>query len=404
MTVLILGVIFALLPFLVAMLWHTLNWYQIIPKKYLTGVFFHLNPYAIMAFITEQMFNPRAGRSIPTIIWPIHCCVMLAASSLVLFISVLMVRKVALHQIVGQPGTFRRWFLDKPKTFMERTGSDQTAGSIRSIHSSPLIWKELRNTILRGRKITGTIGISTSLALIILIYGFGAIIVFLGYEEAQIMYSAFFVGMGILFTIIFSATCITSEKESRSWPLLLSTPLSDWHILLGKFVGILRRCLPFWLFFLLYVILFCSKKIFHPIAILQMSMLITGVVVFLSGSGIYFSTRFRRTTSAVVANLAMSLILWALTPLLVVNYKYGFYTHDTINLYLSTNPVIQAVVIMDLGNTDSDLSDLKYDWPFNDLDELGATNVFLCITMLIYMSLGLFLAWRAKCRFRSNIF
>ncbi|MHC4583928.1 MAG: ABC transporter permease, partial [Planctomycetota bacterium] len=102
MTVLSLGVLFALLPFLVAMLRHTLHWNQIIPEKYLTGVFFHLNPYAIMAFITEQMFNPRAGRGIPTIIWPIHCCVMLAASGLVLFISVLKVRKVALHQIGGQ--------------------------------------------------------------------------------------------------------------------------------------------------------------------------------------------------------------------------------------------------------------------------------------------------------------
>ncbi len=407
MTVLTLGVLFALLPFLVAMLWHTLHWHQIIPEKYLIGVFFHLNPYAIMAFITEQMFNPRAGRGMQTIIWPIHCCVMLAASGLVLFISVLMVRKVALHQIGGQLNTFRRWFLDKPKTSMERTGSDQTTGSIRSIHSSPLIWKELRNTILRGRKITGTIGIAISLALIILIYGFGAIIVFLGIEEAQIMYSAFFMGMGILFTVIFPATCITTEKESRSWPLLLSTTLSDWQILLGKFVGILRRCLPIWLFLLLYVILFCSEKIFHPIAILQISMLITGVVVFLSGSGIYFSTHFRRTTSAVVANLAMALILWALIPLLVgftSNYKYGFYKHDAFNLYLSTNPVIQAVVIMDMGNMDSNLSNLEYDWPFYDLDELGATNVFLWITMLIYMSMGLLFAWRAKCRFRRNIF
>jgi len=402
MTVLTLGALLALLPFLVAMLWHTLNWYQIIPKKYLIGAFYYLNPYAIMTFITEQMLNPRTGRGIPTIIWPIHCCVMLAASSLVLFISVLMVRKVALHQIGGRLGTFRRWFLDKPKTSLQRTGSDQTAGSIRSIHNSPLIWKELRNTILRGRKITRTIGITISLALIILIYGFGAIMVFLGAEEAQVMYSAFFMGMGILFTVIFPATCITTEKESRSWPLLLSTTLSDWQILLGKFVGILRRCLPIWFLLLLYVILFCSQKIFHPIAIMQMSMLIAGVVVFLSGSGIYCSTRFRRTTSAVVANLAMALILWALIPFLTVNYR--FYEHDAVNLYLSTNPVIQAVVIMDMGNTGSDLSNLEYNWPFHDLDELGATNVFLWITMLVYMSLGLFLAWRAKCRFRKNIF
>jgi len=66
--------------------------------------------------------------------------------------------------------------------------------------------------------------------------------------------------------------------------------------------------------------------------------------------------------------------------------------------------VLQAVVIMDMGNMDSNLSNLEYDWPFYNLDELGATNVFLWITMLIYMSLGLFFAWRAKCQLRRNIF
>jgi ABC-type transport system involved in multi-copper enzyme maturation permease subunit len=402
MTILSTGVLFALLPFLTALLFH-----EIISEQFFWAILLHTNPYCALAFHTDTMLSPTTAGVRFTFFWPLNSSTMLAASGLLLFISVLMVRKVALHQINGQLDTFRRWLLDNQETSVERTGSDQTAGAIRSIHGAPLIWKELRNTIFRGRKITGAIGVLISLALIILIYGFGAIMVFLGYEGAQIMYSAFFMGMGVLFTVIFPATCITTEKESSSWPLLLSTTLSDWQILLGKFVGILRRCLPIWLFLLLYVILFCSARIFHPIAISQMSMLIAGVIVFLSGSGIYFSTRFRRTTSAVVASLAMALTIWVLIPLLLVftfGYKYGFYGHDAFDLYLSTNPVLQAVVIMDLKNMDNNLSNLEYDWPFSDLDELGTTNVFLLITMLVYMSLGLFFAWRAKCRFRRNVF
>jgi len=170
MTILTLGILFALLPFLTTLLFH-----EIISEQFFGTILLHTNPYCALAYHTDTMLTPTTAGVGLTFFWPLNSSIMLAASGLVLFISVLIVRKVALHQIGGQLDTFRRWLLDNQKTSMERTGSDQTAGSIRSIHGAPLIWKELRNTILRGRKITGTIGIAISLALIILIYGFGTL-------------------------------------------------------------------------------------------------------------------------------------------------------------------------------------------------------------------------------------
>ena len=76
--------------------------------------------------------------------------------------------------------------------------------------------------------------------------------------------------LGMLFTIVLPATSITSEKETRSWPLLLATTIDDRQILFGKFIGILRRCLPVWIFLFGHIILFSLAEFIHPIAIIQM--------------------------------------------------------------------------------------------------------------------------------------
>ena len=78
MTLVTLGVLFALLPFLVAMLWHTLNLRHIIPEQMLLKVLFHPNPYGILAFNTDAMMSPRGGAF--TFYWPVHCGIMLAGS------------------------------------------------------------------------------------------------------------------------------------------------------------------------------------------------------------------------------------------------------------------------------------------------------------------------------------
>ncbi len=126
-----------------------------------------------------------------------------------------------------------------------------------------------------------------------------------------------FTVIGSVFTIVLSATSITSEKETRSWPILLATSMDDWYILLGKAIGVFRRCFPIWLLMAGHIFLYILLKYIHPVAIFHMPIFITGLVVFLTGTGLYFSARFRRTTSAVVANFALALVLWAVVPVIL---------------------------------------------------------------------------------------
>ena len=212
-----------------------------------------------------------------------------------------------------------------------------------------------------------------------------------------------FLALGMLFTIVLSATTITSEKESRSWPLLLATTLSDWQILFGKFVGILRRCSLVWILLFGHVILFALAGFIHPLAIFQMAILVVWIIVFFAGTGLYFSSRFKRTTTAVVMNFALAVTIWGLIPLLMgIITGITRSSDDLVAGYCNIIPFVQGVVVMD-ATVGYSYPIGYFPWPSGNLNVVDSTFLMLAF-MIAYMFVAFLFAWRAKCRFRRNIF
>lgn len=211
----------------------------------------------------------------------------------------------------------------------------------------------------------------------------------------------------MLFTIVLPATSITSERESRSWPVLLATPLDDKDILLGKLVGSLRRCLPAWLLLLGHIIIFSLAGFIHPLAIIHTGILVTWIAVFLSGSGLYFSSSFKHTTTAVLMNFTLAAVIWAILPLLMaiiasINTPLTRDARKLVEAYLDTNPFVQTVTIMWATATESDVQ--NYNWPGFGFMNAAKSTAWILTCMVGYMLLSLLFAWRAKHRFRRNIF
>ena len=82
-----------------------------------------------------------------------------------------------------------------------------------------------------------------------------------------------------------------------------------------------------------------------------MLILVSGLVVYLTGTGIYFSSCFRRTTSAVVANFAFALVVWIVVPAFM-GVMLEFIHHNdllesSLEAYISANPIAQTTIIMD---------------------------------------------------------
>jgi ABC-type transport system involved in multi-copper enzyme maturation permease subunit len=400
MTVLALFLILAVLPYFAGVLWFAAkgDW----PGRTLTAALFYHNPYGVMLSNTTAMLGGTMG-GMPSFYWPLHCCIVLALSLLVLLVCVVSVRRVALRQASGQTGIgFRKRRPDKNMAQASHNRKDFT-GTIRRIAGPPVLWKELRFPLLGRHSIITRYIISIGLALLIISYVTCHMNNALDEEDTHYAYTLIFLGFGLLFSIVLPSTSITSEKESRSWPMLLSTTLDDDHILFGKLVGSMRRCLPVWLLLFGHVILFSIIGSIRPVAIVQMGILVFWVVVFLSGTGLYFSSRFRRTTVAVVINFALAAMIWIIAPLI------AFLTLDAVNAsydlaeaYMDTNPVIHAMVIID-GSVGK-YSPNGYNWPGAGGMEAPEAISWMLICMTLHVFLGLLFAWRAGNHLRRNIF
>jgi ABC-type transport system involved in multi-copper enzyme maturation permease subunit len=398
LNVITLGVIFGLIPLFSAILLH-----RTVSESEFFSVFAHLNPYFCLFFMTEAMMTARVVGWIAGISWILHSILMLAGSGLLLLVSVLSVRRVALRQATGQLG------VSSSKRRPRRVGGGEAVvetlheSAPRRVRGSAILWKELKSPLFGRRKLAFAISIAIGLIVLFLTYGFCADQHALDDKDVHIMYSIVFLALVILFAMILPATSITSEKESRAWPLLLATTLGDWQILGAKFAGILRRILPICCLLLGHIVLFMLAGIIHPIAFLQVGLLLGWLVTFLSGSGLYFSTRFKRTTTAVIANFALAATVWGLAPLLMAFLaQLDVIDFDFIESYLDTNPFVHIVVIIDATAGRSRLS--NYQWvSYGSKNSLDAT-AWVAACAVGYISLGLLFAWRAKCRIRRNIF
>jgi ABC-type transport system involved in multi-copper enzyme maturation permease subunit len=406
-TVFTLGTLFGFIPAIVAGIW--LRQRIGITPTGLLPVAGLVNPYVAFGLNTGAATVRGMGGWIRIFPWPFHCAIMLAASGLIVARSVMIVRRVALRQAVGelQLGPGRRFRKNRsPKRTRRRS---QSAAPIKRVKGPCVIWKELRAPSIRGPDETnGIIGVGVAIIALMLTYCACIKENCLDQAFAHVTYTIMFIFLGVAVTMALSAAAFTREKETRCWPILLTTPLSDWNILWGKAVGVFRRCLPVWLLLAGHVVFFVALKYIHPVAIIHLVPLLVWVVVFLGGSGLYFSARFKRTTSAVVANFALALTLWAFVPVLLGISSEITHDDDVLDAYVSVNPIVQAAVLMagagGENNAAKPLNFLRYRWPCRVNAKFWDTTELLLISMLIYTSLGLLFAWRAKCRFRRNVF
>ena len=405
-TIITLGTIFALLPLGLYAVWDITN--PTISERSVFNIIFLPNPYCSMYINSIAMVIPRSAAALTFYSWPLHCGIMLASSALLLFVSVIIVRKVALRQATGQlDGSFGK---RRSRRAAKGDGASRQvfAGAIRRVVGPPIIWKELRSPMFGRHNIRSCIFfVSVGLILLFATYYFCARVRVLTDKDTHLVYTIIFMGVGMLFTIVLPATSITTERESRSWPVLLATPLDDKDILLGKVVGSLRRCLPAWMLLFGHIITFSLLGFIHPLAIVQTGILVTWIAVFLSGSGLYFSSRFKHTTTAVLMNFTLAVTIWAILPLLMaivasINTPFTRDARRLVEGYMDTNPFVQTVAIVWATAAGGDVQ--NYHWPGFGYMNAAESTAWISTCMVGYMLLSLLFAWRAKHRFRRNIF
>ena len=387
-TVLTMAVIFALFPFMVVYLLH-----EVVTAGALFDILTWVNPYAVMIKATEAVELARPMRFVD---WGTHSMVSLGASVSLLLLASVLVRKAALRQAAGLTGL---WTSRSKRALLE--DSTRTA-RIRRVVGSPVLWKE-RRTPLFGRRRLGVVVVSfVALGLLVTTYLLCVSEGVLSDPEVHATYVVVFLFLGMLFTAVLPATCITSEKESQTWLLLLTTAISDWEIVWAKFLGAVRRCMPAWLFLIGHLTVFTLAGIIHPVGAIQLAILMTWVVFFLAGSGLYFSARFRHTTTAVIANVALAASLWAIIPMLLgISLAITSIGGDLLGVYMDMNPVVHAIIITDATAKSGGLT--AYNWVQGGISDVGEATGWILLNFVLYVVVGLAFIARAGARIRRNV-
>jgi ABC-type Na+ efflux pump permease subunit len=112
---------------------------------------------------------------------------------------------------------------------------------------------------------------------------------------------------GLLRTSTSAATSITSEKESQTWPVLLTTPLTEKEIVFGKIIGSCLGGWAFWLLLVFHIVVFSLAGVVPPAAVLPLALLIVSSALLVSTVGVFFSSCFKRNSISATTNLVLFL-------------------------------------------------------------------------------------------------
>jgi len=266
-----------------------------------------INPFWTMVAASQKLSAP----SMRIVSWPLHCLVMFAATAGLLAVAVLRVRKAALGDAFSSRRTLRLWRFLKRRGIVDVEAQDtQIKGYIRPVTGRPIVWREMsKGFIGRGK---GDVVIILSLAAAFVVMA--VLMLFNRGGTNNILPYYLVSGVSLIIMIrlaVFSAGSIAMEKEARTWPILLTTPLEDKEIIRGKAIAAFRRNMPL---LLAYFTLFGAFFLFHSrslklhqvvLYILSSAAGLISSILFVIGSGCYFGVRLRTTTAAVAATLGL---------------------------------------------------------------------------------------------------
>lgn len=313
------------------------------------------NPFLALAHITTAVYS--AASSFGTVFtWPLHCLIMFGGALFFLALTSWRIRHQARNLIFGATGHsgFRSLFRKQGRKGMK--SNRVTTRSIRPVEGKPIIWKELQKSYLSRMTTRGWPILIIEIAFLVV-----ACILYLTFENEIAMavgqgVSSIFYGLAFIITGAMAACSVVSEKEARTLPTLLTTPLTNPQIVYGKGLAVLRRSLPLWIVPLVLnlVFLLSSTEIWH-FAISTLIGIPTSIL-FLIGAGLYFSVRLKTTLTAIVATFVACFIesyvlgmLLGIVMMILAFSSSGGMDPEWMFVYQIVGGVVSGVVRIVLG-------------------------------------------------------
>lgn len=300
--------IFAVVPWLVTLLAAGTNWTWLTSATALVSI---TNPFIALSMITESMMSSDP-QGTAVYAWATHCVISTLIFVTLLLLSVWQLHKNLPNLSAGKtPGTWsiKRLFT---RSTTNRHDMIQTRQKIE-IKGDPIYWKEI-NRSEHGAILGPEARMFIVLTLVILIF---IIALSSGWLLTKAFHATFVTVLAVFAFMriaMLSARSISTEKQSRTLPILLTTPLEDAEIIRMKRNAILKKTSLYWYLIFGDVLLFTLLTVLHPFAIIGVSFAIVPSVLFLMGLGFYCGTKFKTTTGTIAATFAIPFALWFFCP------------------------------------------------------------------------------------------
>ncbi|KAA0216083.1 MAG: hypothetical protein DYG94_11930 [Leptolyngbya sp. PLA3] len=218
----------------------------------------------------------------------------------------------------------------------------------RQVSDCPVFWREWRIGIFRRRR-------SMIYTLTGLVVGFTLLYINSDLSDPAIHYIVGEVALTImLLQAVFGSTgLIPHEREARTIDVLLTTPLRPRSIVFGKLAGALRRL---WLVpacVLLHFLIVSLAGHIRPHVLFLLPLVMLPAAVMLLGTGMLAGVLFRRPVTAAVANLAVSIGLYAVVPFMMAMLQSQLWGWDdrsfevVLTGIMSVHPFAMVAVTID---------------------------------------------------------
>ena len=355
------------------------------PNSWLANGMVALSP-AINITLLSEGSGLRAGLAW----WP-GVAVAAGESALFLLLAIALVKRTVRRE--GEPAARE---VKAAAENLVKPQAAETSRVAREVGENPILWRELRQPLLRGR--------GWSLAAAVVAIGLlGLFYVALANQyrnelldhDTHIGFALVFHGLFWLLAAVLGATAVASEKEGDTWDVLIATPLDGRTILWGKFLGVMRRLLwpavlvaGHFALFTLFDETNNNYKVLSPVsAALAVGVILCTNVLWVA-TGIALSVRLRKVTTAVVLNLALAVALYGLVPLLMVLLGFSASKGRTAEHFVEWTglyvPMAYEVTVLDRLTPFEPLDGHSWVWPVDMISEstFAWVTAFYCLAHL----------------------
>ncbi|MBX3323819.1 MAG: ABC transporter permease subunit [Phycisphaeraceae bacterium] len=327
----------------------------------------------------------------------------LSISMLTLLVAGARMRRTMQRDPEGDPKAYA-----KPKRSRVRKGqaTEQPAAVVadvtrksRTVGDHPVLWRELRQPLFRTKVMFAT----AILAIVALV---ALLAVNDGFSEPATYYALTMIGLGsAIFHACYGTTgSISSERETRTLDVLLTTPIKPSAIVLGKYVGALRKMIGIPLaLYVLYII--GSTTYIHWSILILMPIIVVPPILLFTATGMLCGV-YMRNIAAAMTNVGLAVGLYMVLPISIVmieNFSGGMHRGNAQFFFtgaIAPNPFVMIAIAIEgtgefYGRAIS-LSSLEFSFPYRSVSFAAFLTIVVIGALVQLVAAAGALAWAMR--------